>query len=118
MVRVSITGLLTVLGTVLLVFGITAAVPANAWEPMCRATDTFRDPCLQDLVRLELANPEPRVDTTRLLDWCGADEFCRIDVLNGRPAGDEHAERALCEMWAPSFRLACEQGIEQRHGGL
>lgn len=118
MVRVSITGLLTVFGTLLLLLGVGAAVPPAAWEPMCRATESFRDPCLRSLVRLELTNPQARVDTTHLLDWCGTDELCRIDVLNGRPAGDRHAERALCEMWAPSFKLACEQGIEMRYGGI
>ena len=114
MVRVSITGLLTVLGTLMLAIGVTAAVPAGAWEPACRATITFQQPCLKDLVALELASPQERVETTRLLDWCGDDQLCRIDVLNGRPAGDAHAELALCEMWAPQFALACKQGVEAR----
>jgi len=115
MVRVSITGLLTVFGTLLLLLGVTAAVPAAAWEPACHATNTFERGCLRALVGLELGGSEASVDTQRLIDWCGDDELCRIEVLNGRPAGDLHAERALCDMWAPSYRLACEQGITARH---
>ncbi len=116
MIRISITGILVVLGTVLLAVGITAAVPARSWEPACRATTTFHDPCQRMLVQLELGASAPSVDTVRLIDWCQDDELCRVDVLNGRPAGDARAERALCEMWAPSYRLACEQGITSRHG--
>lgn len=114
MVRVSITGLLTLLGTLLLVVGVTAAVPAAAWEPACRATETFKKPCLHGLVAVDLASSTPSVELTRLLDWCDEDQLCRIDVLNARPAGDAHAERAMCEMWAPDFRLTCEQGIAAR----
>ncbi len=114
MVRVSITGLLTLIGTLLLVLGVTAAVPAAAWEPACRATNTFKQPCLHALVQLDLAASSPSVELTRLLDWCDEDQLCRIDVLNARPAGDAHAERAMCEMWAPDFRLTCEQGIAAR----
>lgn len=118
MVRVSITGILTVLGTVLLVLGVTAAVPAASWEPMCRATNTFQEPCLRALVSMELAGTAPSVDFERLMDWCGDDELCRIEVLDGRPSGDLHTERAMCEMWAPSYALACEQGVSARHASL
>lgn len=118
MVRVSITGILTLLGTVLLMLGVTAAVPAASWEPVCRATNTFQRPCLRALVSLELASTAPSVPFEHLIDWCGDDELCRIEVLDGRPAGDSHTERALCEMWAPSYALACEQGVSARHGGI
>lgn len=111
MVRVSLTGLLSVVGAILLVFALSALVPPVAWEPVCLATETFKEPCLRGLVRQELTSAEPRIETTRLLDWCGPDELCRIDVLTARPAADAHAQRALCEMWAPSFQLACEQGL-------
>ncbi|MSQ01400.1 MAG: hypothetical protein EXR71_05840 [Myxococcales bacterium] len=116
MIRVSITGILVVIGTALLAAGITAAVPARSWEPVCRAIHAFQDPCQRTLVRLELGASAPSVATERLIAWCHDDELCRFDVLNARPSGDAHAERALCEMWAPSYRLACEQGITTRQG--
>lgn len=114
MVRISTTGLLTVIGTVLVFFGLTAAVPAAAWEPACRATITFEAPCLRTLVSLEIESDSESIDRDHLMDWCGGDELCRVQVLDARPAGDAWSERALCELWAPNFRLICEQGIARR----
>jgi hypothetical protein len=117
-VRVSITGVLTVVGTLLVLVGVVAAVPAASGEPTCRATRALEPPCLRALVTLELASAEVSVERDRLMDWCGGDELCRIGVLDGRPAGDAWSERALCEMWAPNYRLTCEQGISRRHASI
>lgn len=114
MVRISVTGLLTVIGTILVFFGLTAAIPASSWEPACRATTTFESPCLRLLVGLEIESDSESVDRDRLMDWCGGDELCRVEVLDARPAGDAWSERALCELWAPTYRLTCEQGIAGR----
>ena len=114
MIRVSFTGLLSVIGAVLLVAGLAASAPATAWEPLCRGTTTFQDDCLAQLVDLEFATGQPRVSNEQLLRWCGADQLCRISVLDARPAGDVHAELALCQVWAPDFRLTCEQGVRAR----
>lgn len=115
MVRISITGLMGALGGTLLLGGLVAAAPAPAWEPICRSTATFVDPCLAELVDLELASSSPRVSNDTLMGWCGRDQLCRLAVLDGRPAGDVHAELALCEVWVPDFKLACEQGVRARH---
>ena len=117
MVRFSITGLLVIVGTLLVFVGLVAAVPATAWEPGCRASSTLEASCLRSLVSLELGAGGDSAQRDRLLDWCGPDELCRIRVLDGRPAGDVRSERALCELWAPIYRLTCEQGIAQRHPG-
>ena len=115
MVRVSITGLLTVIGTLLVFLGVLAAVPAAAWEPACRISSTLEPTCQRALVSLELSSTSVSVERDRLMGWCGADELCRISVLDARPGGDAWSERALCEFWAPNYRLTCEQGISRRH---
>ncbi len=118
MIRVSFTGLLSIVGAVLVAVGLAASAPATAWEPLCRGTITFQDECLEQLVDLELATGQPRVSNDELMQWCGDDQLCRIAVLDARPAGDVHAELALCEVWAPDFRLTCEQGVRARAASL
>lgn len=115
MVRISITGLLTLVGTLLVFVGMTTAIPAASWEPVCSVSATLKDPCLRTLVSLELESGGESVERDRLMDWCGEDELCRVQVLDARPAGDAWSERALCELWTPNFRLTCEQGIARRH---
>ncbi len=116
MIRISITGILGSMGGTLLMAGLVAAAPAPSWEPVCRATNTFMEPCLVQLVELELASSSPRVSNDTLMGWCGGDQLCRLSVLNGRPADDVHAELALCEVWVPDLKLTCEQGVRARQG--
>ena len=118
MIRVSFTGLLSVTGAALVVVGLAASAPATAWEPVCRSTITFEQDCLSRLVELELAAGQPRASNDELMTWCGSDQLCRISVLNARPAGDVHAELALCQVWAPDFKLTCEQGVRARAAQL
>ena len=118
MIRVSLTGILVLLGITLVLVGALATVSASTWAPVCHLTEDLRPRCLHALVGVELASSKPSVEAKDLLAWCGADQLCRLDVLNARPPGDSHAERALCEIWTPDFKLSCEQGIQSRVLGV
>lgn len=113
MIRVSITGILTLIGALLVVSGLFAAVPTPAAEPICRGSGSFEAPCLAWIVEMELAtNGGSSFDT--LMGWCGSDQLCRLDVLNARAPGDLHSEVALCRTWTPDFILTCEQSVRSR----
>ena len=117
MIRISITGILSFFGAALVVAGLFAAVPAPAAEPICRGSGSLEAPCLKWIVEMELAT-NGKTSFEQLIDWCGTDQFCRMEVLNARPAGDAHSEMAMCALWAPEFMLSCEQAVGERHPQL
>ena len=117
MIRVSITGILSFLGAALVVAGLFAAVPAPAVEPICRGSGSLEAPCLQWIVEMELAT-NGQSTFEKLIDWCGTDQLCRLQVLDARAAGDTHTEMAMCRMWTPEFLLPCEQNVRARHPQL
>jgi hypothetical protein len=115
MVRVSFTGILTFAGLVLVASGLIAAMPVRTFEPVCRGSGDLERTCYNWMVQRVLQGGSPEVSSDTLMAWCGDDQLCRVNVLDGRPAGDAHAELAACRAWAPDYALTCEQGVRARH---